>query len=253
MTLTGHRQGFRIPLMLRTRVASSLLAIALASGGVAQLPVQPVAAATSTVIEDAVVVLNLPSANAYDWDEAAHYYDWNTYDYGYQGYRLPGSGRAQYISGFGGGNGSAVITEDGGCSFKSATGAVWCFGRNSLDGDGTRRDIPVPRVVPGIEATEIEYISTARNSYLYYYPSEGSTQNWGSQFSFDGICALSEGGAVKCWGKTGSESMLSPANVTDGNVARLFTDGAITHDGEADWSVANGHFNRRDPIGTLIS
>ena len=241
MTLTGHRQEFRISLMLRTRVASTLLAIALASGGFAQLPVQPVAAAASTVIEDAVVVLNLPYAEAYgrDEDEAA-YYDWNTYDEGGQGYRLPRSGRAQYISGFGGGNGSAVITEDGGCSVKSATGAIWCFGRNSLDGDGTRRDIPVPRMVPGIEATEIEYISTARNSYLYYYPSEGSTQTWGPGFGFYGICALSEGGVVKCWGKTGSESMLSPTNVIDGNVARLFTDGAITHDGAVlSWDRSN--------------
>lgn len=231
--------------MIRWRGVTSILAVVLAVGSSALARVNPVAAVTSTVIEDAVVVLNLPYAEAWGWEEEeARYFDWSNGDWNYgEGYRLPSRGRAQYISGFGGGNQSAVVTSDGGCAVKSATGAVWCFGRNSLDGDGTRRDIPVPRVVPGIEATAIEYVSTSHNSDLRYYPSEGSTQNESTPFSFNGICALSEAGAVKCWGQVGSESVLTPTTVYHGNVAQLFPDGALTNDGALltwDRSIADG-------------
>jgi len=232
--------------MIRWRGISSILAVVLAGASSALARVEPVAAVTSTVIEDAVVVLNLPYAEASGWEEEeARYYDWNNgYSYG-GGYRLPRSGRAQYISGFGGGNQSAVVTSDGGCAVKSATGAVWCFGRNSLDGDGTRRDIPVPRLVPGIEASAIEYVSENHYSYLHYYPAEGPTQTDGTSFNFNGICALSEAGAVKCWGQVGSESVLTPTTVSvdHGNVAQLFPDGALTSDGELltwDRSIADG-------------
>jgi hypothetical protein len=219
--------------MIRWRGITSILTLVLAVGSSALARVSPVAAVTSTVIEDAVVVLNLHYADAWDWEGGeVRYFDWNNDDwYGSEGYRLPSRGRAQYISGFGGGNQSAVVTSDGGCAVKSATGAVWCFGRNSLDGDGTRRDIPVPRIVPGIAASNLEYVSAYSSWGLQFDPRTGDGEELSSFFNFNGICVLTTSGNVSCWGKNGSQSILAPTTIVEGNVAQLDANGAITTDG----------------------
>lgn len=227
--------------MIRWRGITLILAVALASGSSVLARVEPVAAVTSTVIEGAVVVLNLPEANVGDWEDYgqpfARYYDWSGGDSG-DGYRLPHPGRAQYIAGFASGNATAVIAADGGCAVKSVTGAVWCFGRNDLDGDGTRRDRPVPKILPGIAASNLEYVSTSSNWSLRFYPSAGEDEELTSNFSFNGMCALTTGGNVNCWGKNGTESILAPTTIVEGNVAQLHPNGAITTEGRIlGWST----------------
>ena len=228
--------------MIRWRGITLILAVGLVVASSALARVESVAAVTPTVIEDAVVVLNLPEAEVRygeaDGSVSAAYFDWSDGDQSSGGYRLPGRGRAQYIAGFAGGNATAVIAADGGCAVKSVTGAVWCFGRNSLDGDGTRRDIPVPRLVPGIAASNLEYVSTYNNWTLRFYPSAGEDEELTSNFSFNGMCALTTGGNVNCWGKNGTESILAPTTIVEGNVAQLHPNGAITTEGRIlGWST----------------
>jgi hypothetical protein len=215
--------------MFKVKVLAPLVSAAVALGALG-MPAPTASAVVSTTIEGAVVVLDLPHVSVSDSeDDHPRYYDWAYEDWN-DGYRLPPPGRGQYIAGFGGNNLTAKVTSNGGCVIKDGSGEVWCFGREHLDGDGTRRNIPVPRRLAGLSADELQYIAVP-SSWRTWKLTESAGTEWVSDGNLRAMCALDTSGTVKCWGVNGDELLLGPTAVRSG-IQKLYQGGALSEDGE---------------------
>ncbi len=214
--------------MFKVKVLVPLMSAAVVYGGFG-LSAQTANAVVSTTIEGAVVVLQLPYAEVSETEDYSRYFDWSEYGE-HDGYRLPPPGRGQYIAGFGGNNLTAKVTSDGGCVIKNGSGEVWCFGREQLDGDGTRRNIPVPRKLVGLIANELQYVRTL-GSGTSWELTESAGTDWESSGRLRAMCALESSGSVKCWGANGDDLLLGPTEVR-GEISRLFQGGAVSEEGE---------------------
>jgi hypothetical protein len=216
------------------QVLCLLLSVALGTA-LGLVPVNTAQAAGPQVIEGAVVVLRLPEAwqGSSDEDDPARYYSWDYYNSS-GGYRLPAQGRAMYLAGFGSGNATAAISGDGGCAIKAADGAVWCYGRNNLAGDGTRRDRPLPIRIEGLFAEQIEYVSYPYWSWgsdSWELDIDNNSQSLSSQARLRAVCVLTTNAEVKCWGRNQSRAMMSPETFLTTGGEDLSGAGVVAQDG----------------------
>lgn len=205
-----------------------LLAAAVLVTAIGAVPTGTAQAAGPQVLEGAVVVLNLPQAWEGEEEYPSRYYSWDYYDNSSGGYRLPSQGRAMYLAGFGAGNSAAAISGDGGCALKATDGAVWCYGRNNLDGDGTRRDRPLPIQLTGVFAEQLEYVDTSKFWRLVIDPSEETLT---SDARLRAICALTQASEVKCWGRNQGRAMISPEIFLASGGENLSSAGVVAQDG----------------------
>jgi len=226
--IDNDEKSCTVPEMKKVIQIPRLLAAAVLVTAIGAVPAGTAQAAGPQVLEGAVVVLNLPEASrGYD-EEPSRYYSWDYYDNSSGGYRLPSQGRAMYLAGFGAGNSAAAISGDGGCALKATDGAVWCYGRNNLDGDGTRRDRPLPIQLPGVYSEQIEYVDT-RNEWSLRINQGDETLS--SEARLRAICALTKASEVKCWGRNQGRAMMSPEIFLASGGQNLSSAGVVAQDG----------------------